>query len=414
MKTDDQVSTSQLAKGKPLEGVRVLALEQMQALPFATQLLGRLGADVLKVEEPLNGDSGRGALPTMLDPQGRQVGATYLRNNLNKRSVGINVRSDRGRQLVLEMAARSDIFAENFRAGRLAELGLGYEDVRAVNPSVIYLSVSGFGQDSASPYQAWPAYAPVVEAMSGLYEIKRRGNEAPRPAPGGSLGDLGTSLFATVGVLAALLHRRQTGEGQYIDVAMLDSTIAMTDIITNYWSLGHRGGIDIPLIMHGFNASDGWFILQVGRRHQFEQLAKLVGHPEWVSDSRFDDRQGWADHLEDEIRPAVEGWAASKTKMQACEELSRAGLAAGPCLTDEEVVHDPHVALRDMLVEMPRVDGVEQPVLFPNNPIKMSKVPDGPIRRVPWLGEHTTEVLMEELGVSEKELADLRAAGVVA
>jgi crotonobetainyl-CoA:carnitine CoA-transferase CaiB-like acyl-CoA transferase len=414
LRTHDQISPSQLNEGKPLQGVRVLALEQMQALPFATQLLARLGADVIKVEPPNGGDSGRGALPTMADPQGRAVGATFLRNNLNKRSICINLREPRGRQLVLDLAARVDIFAENFKAGRLSQFGLGYEDILAVNPATIYLSVSGFGQDAQSPYGSWPAYAPVVEAMTGLYEMKRREGEAPRPAPGGSLGDLGTSLFATIAVLSALLHRQQTGEGQHLDIAMLDSTLAMTDIITNYWSLGSGGGVEIPIIMHGFKAADGWFILQVGRRHQFEQLATAIGRPEWLSDHRFDDRQGWVDHLDAIIRPAIEAWAERKTKMQVCQELGKAGLAAGPCLTDDEVVHDRHVALRDMLVEMPRPDGEEQPVLFPNNPIKMSAIPDGPIRRVPWLGEHTDEVLTAELSVSQDELTLLRSEGVIA
>jgi formyl-CoA transferase len=194
---------------------------------------------------------------------------------------------------------------------------------------------------------------------------------------------------------------------------MLDSMIAMTDLVTNFWSMGLRNGDLGPLIMHGFRAKDGWFILQVGRDHQFAALARLVGHPEWLDDPRFGSRQGWVDHLETDIRPAIEGWASGRTKLEACTDLSGAGLAAGPCLRDEEVVHDPHVASHRMLVEMPRTDGVEQPILIPASPIKLSRAAEGPERRVPWLGEHTDEVLTKELGLSEPELAGLRAEGVV-
>ena len=273
----------------------------------------------------------------MTDPDGRMVGATFLRNNLNKRSISINLKDPRGRQLVLDLAGRFDIFAENFKGGALARLGLAYDDVRAVNERIIYVSVSGFGNDDTSPYHSWPAYAPVVEAMSGLYETKRRNDEAPRVAPGGSLGDMGTSMFATVGILATLYQRDRTGLGQQIDVAMLDSTVAMTDIITNYWSLGMPGGADPPIIMHGFLASDGWFILQVGRVQQFAALARLLGHPEWITDPTLADRQGWYDSIESVIRPAIEKWAADKTKLESCRQLGDAGLAAGPCFSDGEV-----------------------------------------------------------------------------
>jgi crotonobetainyl-CoA:carnitine CoA-transferase CaiB-like acyl-CoA transferase len=414
VRVEEAATDEALNHGRPLEGVRVLALEQMQALPFATQLLARLGAEVVKVESPDGGDSGRLSLPAMTDPQGRMVGATYLRNNLNKRSISINLKDPRGRQLVLDLASRFDVFAENFKGGALNRLGLGYDAVRAANDRIIYVSVSGFGNDDSSPYHAWPAYAPVVEAMSGLYETKRKEGEAPRVAPGGSLGDMGTSMFATVGILAALYQRDRTGVGQQIDVAMLDSTVAMTDIITNYWSLGMPGGAHPPIIMHGFEASDGWFILQVGRVQQFASLARVVGHPEWISDPSLADRQGWYDAIETVIRPAIEKWAADKTKLESCELLGEAGLAAGPCFRDDEVVVDPHLVGRDMLVEMARPDGVDQPVVFPNNPIRMSGVPaGGPVRRVPWFAEHTDEVLRADLALEDGALAELRQAGVI-
>jgi len=243
--------------GRPLDGVRILALEQMQALPFATQLLARLGADVVKVEPIKGGDSGRGSLPAMAAPDGRMVGATFLRNNLGKRSICVDLKNARGRDLVLRLAPRFDVIAENSRAGAMARLGLGYDDIAAAHPAGIYVSVSGFGNTTETPYRNWPAFAPIVEAMSGIYEMKREGDSPPTVAPVGALGDIGAALFATIGILAALRHREATGTGQYVDIAMYDSVLAMTDIVTNFWSMGQRGGALGPLIMNGFRARTG-------------------------------------------------------------------------------------------------------------------------------------------------------------
>jgi formyl-CoA transferase len=413
MRLGDVVNADDLAHGKPLDGVRVLALEQMQALPWATQLLTRLGAEVVKVEAIGTGDQGRGSLPAMAAPDGRPVGATFLRTNLNKRSICVDLKSDRGRRLVLDLAPRFDVVAENLRAGALARLGLAYTDVAAVHPAVVFLSVSGFGH-SGSPYGDMPAFAPIVEAMSGIYEMKRTGDQPPVVAPVGALGDIGTALFGVIGVLAGLRHRDQTGRGTHVDVAMLDAMVSMTDIVTNLWSMGLRGGDVGPLLMHGFRASDGWFVVQVGREHQFARLVEAVGHPEWADDSRFATRQGWLDHLEIVLRPAIEGWAARMTSMEASRALGAVGVASGPCLSDEQVVADPHLAARDMLVEVPRTDGIDQPVLVPGNPVKMSGVAQGPETRVPWLGEHTDAVLAEELGLDADSLRTLRADGIVA
>ena len=399
--------------GKPLDGVRILALEQMQSLPWATQLLGRLGAEVVKVEHPKGGDSGRGSLPAMTDPDGRSVGATFLRNNLSKRSICVDLKHPEGRRLILDLAPHFDVVCENFKAGTLDRLGLGWDDIHEVAPRSIYLSVSGFGA-SGSPYDRWPAYAPIAEAMSGIYEFKRQGDDPPLVAPMGGLGDIGSGLFAVIGVLAALRHREVTGRGQRVDIAMLDALVAICDIVPNFWSMGLRNGDLGPLIMHGFRASDGWFIIQVGRENQFAKLVEAVGHPEWATDPRFAERQGWLDHLDTVLRPAIEGWASTRTKVQACDDLAVIGVAAGPCYSDEEVVTDEHVAARNMLVEVPRTDGVAQPVLVPGNPVKLSDVSEGPEHRVPWLGEHTSSVIAAELGYDDDRIAALRDSGAIA
>jgi crotonobetainyl-CoA:carnitine CoA-transferase CaiB-like acyl-CoA transferase len=405
------VNEGALPNGRPLDGVRVLALEQMQALPFATQLLARLGADVIKVEHPTEGDLGRGALPAMTDPWGRRIGATFMRNNLNKRSVGIDLKHPKGRELVLGLAGQADVLAENFKAGALDRMGLGYEAVSAELPGLVYLSLSGFGA-GPSEYEGWPAFAPTVEAMSGIYEFKREGDAPPVVAPAGALGDIGTGLFATIGVLAALRHRDATGKGQLVDVAMYDSLLSLTDLVTNFWSMGLRTK-GSPLIIDGFRASDGWFVVQVGRPYQFERLAEVVGRPDWLTDERLASPPQWREHLDELIRPGIETWAAGRTKLDAARTLTESGVAAGPCNAAPDVIADPQVARRHMLVEHPRPDGVDEPVLVPGNPIKLSAVAEGPDRRVPWLGEHTAEVLAELLGTTGAELDALVAEGVV-
>lgn len=399
--------------GGPLDGVRVLSLEQMQALPYATQLLGRLGAEIVKVEHPRSGDLGRGSLPAMPGPDGEPMGATFVRNNLGKQSVAIDVGTDAGRELVLALAPHFDVVAENFKAGSLAAKGLGYDDVARVHPGVVYLSVSGFGNTTDSPYRTWPAYAAVAEAMSGLYEWKRVGDDPPVVSPMGALGDIGTALFGVIGVLAALRHRDRTGVGQYVDVAMFDSMVSFADVVVNWWSMGERPdpGAGLSMIMDGFVARDGWFVVQVGREHEFARLAELVGQPGWTSDERFATRVGWRTHME-EIRAAVNAWAADKTSVEACHQMAAAGIAAGPVFTAPQVLTDPHLVERNMLVRLERSDG-EEPVVVPGNPVKLSAVPEVPQSAPPGLGEHTDEVLSGVLGLGAGELDALRADGVI-
>jgi crotonobetainyl-CoA:carnitine CoA-transferase CaiB-like acyl-CoA transferase len=317
-----------------------------------------------------------------------------------------------------------DVIAENFKAGTMHRLGLGYDVIAERNPRAIYVSLSGFGNgyaDSAeSPYRDWPAYASIVEAMSGIYEWKAGPDRPPVANPVGALGDISSALFATIGILAALRHRDQTGVGQYVDIAMLDAVIAMTDVVANFWSLGVRPepGKGLQVILDGFRTSDGYVVVQIVREHQFEKLADLVGHPEWRDDPRFATRAGWAPNVDAVIRPAFEAWAKGRTKLEATRALTAVGIAAGPSNSAADLIADPHVAIRNMLVEMARTDTAPDgspldPVLVPGNPVKLSKVAEGPETRVPWVGEHTDDVLREELDLSEADLAELRDRGVI-
>jgi crotonobetainyl-CoA:carnitine CoA-transferase CaiB-like acyl-CoA transferase len=401
-------------QARPLAGVRILAVEQMQAMPFATQLLANLGAEVVKVEHPVDGESGRGAQPSIRDDDGRDVGATYLRNNLGKKSIGLDLKHPRGAELLKRLVPHYDVVAENFKPGTMERLGVGYAALAALHPALVYVSVSGFGSLAPTPYAKWPAYAVVAEAMGGFYSFRPEPGRLPNIGVAGALGDIGSALFAAIGTLAALEGRRRTGRGQHVDVAMFDAMLPIMDMVVFNPSIGitDNGLAAWPGICTAFAAADGLFVVQVGREHQFERFAEAVGHPEWLRDPRFASREGWRDHLDGVIRPAVERWAQQRTKLEASRVLAECGIVAGPSYDADDLSNDPHVRAHEMVLEVPRPDG-GAPLRVAGNPIKLSDSPDPPARRWPRLGEHTDEVLARDLGLAERERAELRAAGVI-
>lgn len=414
MTASDSPSATHDPAQLPLEGVRILAVEQMQAVPFGTQLLARLGAEVVKVEHPTRGESGRSSAPTIVDTDGSEQGATFLRNNLSKRSLGIDLKKPEGAALLKRLVPHYDVIVENFKPGTMERLGIGYETLSEIHPGLVYVAVSGFGSLRETPYGDWPAYACVPEAMSGFYSFRPEKGRRPNIGVAGAIGDIGTGLFAMIGLLAALRGRDRTGRGQKVDVAMMDAMISIMDMVAFGPSIGiHDQSLDAwPGILQCFDASDGLFVLQVGREHQFEAFAKIIGHPEWLEDERFATREGWSRHTEDVIRPAVEAWAADKTKLEASRILAENGVVAGPSYEGHDLLADPHVKSHDMLCEI-EVPGRDQPVVVHGNPIKFSASPEGPAEKWPLVGEHTEAVLKADLGIGEEELAALRAEGVV-
>ncbi len=399
---------------QPLTGLRILAVEQMQAMPFGTQLLARMGADVVKVEHPTRGESGRASAPTIKDVDGSEPGATFLRNNLSKRSLGLDLKHEKGAALFKRLVPHYDIVTENFKPGTMERLGLGYETLAELHPPLIYVAVSGFGSLRETPYGHWPAYACVPEAMSGFYSFRPEPGRRPNIGVAGAIGDIGSGLFAMVGLLAALQGRNQTGRGQKVDIAMLDAMISIMDMVAFGPSIGvHDQSVAAwPGILQSFAASDGLFVLQVGREHQFERFAQIIGHPEWLEDDRFATREGWSEHTEGVIRPAVEAWARDKTKLEACHLLADAGVVAGPSYEGHDLLVDPHVQSHDMICEIP-VEGRDEPVRVHGNPIKFSGSGEGPARKWPLIGEHTEDLLRADLGLSQADLEALRDERVI-
>ncbi len=406
----DDTPTESTSIGRPLEGVRILAVEQMQSLPFATQLLARLGAEIVKVEHPVRGDLGRSSLPSVRDKSGNQMGATFIRNNLSKKSIGIDLKHERGQELFRRLSLKFDVVAENFKPGTMEKFGLDYANLSLTHKEIIYLSISGFGNTTDSPYQKWPAFAPIAEAMSGMYTFNRPAHEEVKVSPAGALGDTGTALFGVIGILAALRHREMTGVGQYIDLSMFDSMIAFADIVPNYFSMGHDPRSPSLLINHGFNIENGELVIQVGREHQFENFVKLIDRVEWLDDERFSSRQGWLENI-DHIREAVRDWAGNRTTVEVCQLLAEVGVAAAPVFEAKNLITDQHVSARNMLIEIPTIDGDN--VLVAGNPIKMSKLDDEGDTPPPTLGEHTEELLIGELSLTQSEYAQLESDRVI-
>jgi len=399
----------------PLSGLTILAAEQMHALPHATQLLALMGAEVIKVE-PIAGESGRTGRPTLEDLDGRSTGSTFIRNNLGKSSIALDLKSEAGRSLFLRLAECVDAVAENFRPGTADKLGIGYDAVHEVNPAAVYVSISGFGnrQDPPSPYREWAAYAPIAEAMAGLYAYSQREGESPQMAVAGALGDTGPGLYAAIGLLAALHERQRTGLGSYVDISMYDSMVAIADIV-HPASMGVDPArvLDGIGILHAFRARDGWFIVEVVREPHFPLFAEAVGHPEWADDPALATRASWSERMEDLIRPAVEAWAESRSKLEAAGELARKGVAAGPMNDAESIVSDPHIVTRSF-IQFP-IPG--DPLAVVGNPIAFRRAdaptPEPP-SRWPALGQDTDRILSTRLGLTQDEIAALREKGSIA
>lgn len=399
-----------------LAGVRVLDLSRVLAGPWAGQLLADLGADVVKVERPGAGDDTRAWGPPWLnDSDGQSTGesAYYLSANRNKRSVTIDIASEAGQRVVREMASRADVVLENFKVGGLAQYGLDYASLKAVNPRLVYCSITGFGQ--TGPYASRAGYDFLIQGMGGLMSLTGRpdGTEGGGPLKVGvALTDIMTGLYATVAVLAALKRREQSGEGQHIDLALLDVQIAcLANQAANYLVGGvvpRRMGNAHPNIVpyQEFPTADGYMIVAVGNDGQFASLCNTLGKPEWSSDERFATNPQRVKHRS-ELIALIHGMTVRRTTDEWVAAMEAAGVPCGPINTLDRVFADPHVQARGARIEMPHPLAKEVPLVA--NPIRLSESPVQYRHAPPTLGQHTEEVLSDWLGATAEEIDALRA-----
>ena len=416
----------------PLDGIRVLDLTRILSGPFATMLMADLGADVIKIEQPVTGDPARGNGPFLSARPAGEDGARrpaeaegqaedaysayFMSINRGKRSVAIDLGKARGRDLLLDMAEHTDVLIENFRPGTMARFGLDYETLRARNPALVVASISGFGQ--SGPYAHRPALDVIVQGMGGMLSITGEPGRGP-VRPGASIGDITAALFTTIAIQSALLERARSGEGQYIDVSMLDCQVAiMENAFMRYFTLGQtpqRLGTRHPSStpFQAFDTSDGQVVVAImgGSTDQWPLFCAAIDHVELVDDDRYVTGWGRTQHY-DELIPVIEAAMRQRTTAEWVEILSEMGVPVGPVQDIAQVAADPQIAHRGMFVELDHP--ALGPTMFTGNPMKLSRTPGGPPRLPPNLGQHSAEVLAELLGLSGEQLADLLADQVIA
>jgi len=403
-----------------LSHLRVLDLSRVLAGPWSGQILADLGADVIKVERPGNGDDTRSWGPPFLrDARGENTSeaAYYLSANRNKRSVTIDFTQPEGQRLVRELAEKSDIVIENFKVGGLAAYGLDYQSLKALNPKLIYCSITGFGQ--TGPYAKRAGYDFMIQGLGGLMSLTGRpeGEEGAGPVKVGvALTDILTGLYSTVAILAALAHRDQTGIGQHVDMALLDVQVAcLANQAMNYLTTGtppRRLGNAHPNIVpyQDFPTADGDFILTVGNDGQFRKFAEVVGQPQWADDPRFaTNKLRVANRAE--LIPLIRQATVFKTTAEWVSQLEKAGVPCGPINDLAQMFQDPQVVARGLAVTIPHpLAGIVPQVA---SPIRLSETPVEYRRAPPLLGEHTEAVLSEVLGLDADAVHRLRSAGVL-
>jgi len=399
---------------RSLDGIRVLDLSRVLAGPWCGQNLGDLGADVIKVERPGAGDDTRGWGPPFLaDREGNDThdAAYYLAANRNKRSIVLDIASPAGQQAVRDLARHCDVVIENYKLGQLARYGLDYNGLRAVRPDIVYCSITGFGQ--TGPLAARPGYDFIIQAMGGLMSITGEADDRPGGGPqkvGIAVTDLMTGMYATQAILAALFHRERTGEGQYIDMALLDSAVAMlANMNTNFLVSGtppHRWGNAHPNVVpyQAFRCADQWMIVAVGNDGQFQRMCEIGGRAALATDPRFARNSDRVRNREALI-PLVAEMIAERTMNEWISAFERAGVPCGPINDLAQVFETPQVQQRALRVDIEREDA--GPVPLVGSPIKFSATPIRYDLPPPRLGEHTAEVLREVAGYDDDRLAPL-------
>ena len=393
-----------------LQGVRVIDLTRILAGPYCTMMLGDLGAEVIKIEAPGRGDDTRHWGPPFTESG---EAAYFMCVNRNKRSLTLNLKSERGLEILKDMISQGDVLVENFKAGTLSRWGLDYERLQELRPGLIYCTVTGYGY--TGPYSSRPGYDFIVQAMGGFMSITGPKEGDPHRA-GVAIADISAGMFAASAVLAALYARERTGEGQRIDMALLDSQIALlTYAASNYFVSGEtpaRHGNAHPNIVpyQSFTARDGQFAFAAGNDSQWEKFCGAVDRPQWLHDERFRTNSARVQNR-DLVAAALDDLFVTRDAahwLALCEQI---GLPAGPINSIDRVFEDAQVQAREMRVTAQHSENGDVPLL--NSPLRIPTAPTSIRRAPPTLGEHTEEVLAEMFGLDAASVAALRQEGVV-
>ncbi|MGD9944884.1 MAG: CaiB/BaiF CoA transferase family protein [Burkholderiaceae bacterium] len=403
-----------------LDGVRVLDFSRVLAGPWCTQNLGDLGAEIIKVERPGIGDDTRSWGPPWLsdgDGKATHDSAYYASTNRGKRSITLDVSKPEGRDVAIELARRSQVFVENFKVGDLARYGLDYESLRKVNPALIYCSITGYGQDGPEAHK--PGYDFIFQGMGGLMSITGERDELPGGGPqkvGIAVVDVLTGMYATVAILAALRHAERTGQGQRLDIALLDTVVAFgANQLVAYMVSGkvpqRYGNAHANVSPYNvFATADGHMILAVGNDSQWQGCCRAIGRPDLASDERFRKTSGRTQHR-DALIPDLSAHLKTRPTAHWTAALEREGVPCGPINDYSQVLQEPQIIHRGLRVDLLRGDGGSSPSV--RSPLRLSATPARHQKGPPLLGEHTDEVLADVLELDEAARTRLRQAGAI-
>lgn len=395
---------------KPLDGIRVLDLTHVLAGPFAAMILSDLGAEVIKIEEPEIGDRSRGTGPFVNDES-----SYFMSINRGKLGVAIDLSTEKGKSIFLQLAEQADVIIENFVPGTMSRLGLDYSTVKGRNNRLVYCSISGFGQ--TGPYSKKTALDVIVQGMGGVLSLTGE-PDGPPIRPGVSQGDITAGLFAVIGILAALSERERSGEGQMLDIGMLDCQVAILEnAFARYFTtgeipraLGTRHPVTAPFQV--FATMDGYITVALaeGRKEKWPLFCSAIDRVDLIDDPRFSD--GWIRSQNyEELGPILSSAMLKKTSKEWLQDLEALGIPCGPVNSIDEVSRDPQILHRDMVKEIPhprlgKVKGV-------GTPIKLSRSVTGPSSHAPGLGEHTAKVLQDLLNISQEDISRLKDERVI-
>jgi CoA:oxalate CoA-transferase len=394
----------------PLAGLRILDLTRVLAGPFCTMILSDLGAEVIKVERLEGGDLSRGSGPFM-----KGESYYFMSVNRGKQSITVNLADPEGARVLRDLAAQSDVLVENFVPGTMARFGLGYDDLKAVNPRLVYCAISGFGQ--TGPHAQRPALDIVIQAMGGIMSITGQPGDGP-VRPGTSYGDITAGLYAVIGILAAVNERQRSGEGQLVDIPMLDCQISILEsAVGRFLSTGEVPGpvgTRHPTFtpFQAFETTDGWIVVAIvgGVQDQWPLFCAAIDHVELIDDPRFGDGHERTTHY-DELIPFLEEAIRRKTTDQWLKEFGELGIACGPVNTVDKALAEPAVKYHGIVEDVPHPRLGSVPLV--RTPIALSRTPGGPLGGPADLGQHTDELLEGLLGYSPADVAKVRSAGAV-